>query len=62
MPVTVSSEHAGSYRLLDYTGRTYSSGHFIDGETQITTPTEGCYIIVLEDEQGNKKTQKLIVF
>lgn len=63
MPVTVSSEHAGSYRLLDYTGRTYGSGHFIDGETQITMPeTEGCYIIVLEDEQGNKKTQKLIVF
>ncbi len=63
MPITVSSNHAGTFRLMDYTGRTYSTGSFIEGETQITMPgVEGCYIIVLKDEQGNKKTQKLIVY
>ena len=63
MPITVSANHAGTFRLMDYTGRTYSTGSFIEGETQITMPgVEGCYIIVLKDEQGNKKTQKLIVY
>ena len=63
MPVTVSSEHAGSFRLLDYTGRTYTTGHFSEGDTQITMPgTEGCYIFVIEDVQGNKETRKLIVY
>ncbi len=63
MPVTVSSSHAGTFRLMDYTGRTYTTGTFDEGETQITMPgVEGCYIMVLKDEQGNKKTQKLIVY
>lgn len=63
MPIKVSAPRGGSYRLLDYTGRIYNTGTFMQGETQINMPgMEGCYILVLEDEKGNMKKQKVIVY
>jgi hypothetical protein len=63
MPVTVSSPHNGLYRLLDNTGHTYQNGAFQEGKTEVRMPgTEGCYIMVIEDEQGNHQAQKLIVY
>ena len=63
MPITVSAPRGGSFRLLDYMGRIYDTGAFVEGETQINMPgMEGCYILVLEDEQGNMKKQKVIVY
>ena len=63
MPVTISSAKAGSYRLYDYTGHLYQTGAFFNGETQVTMPgVAGCYIMVMEDENGKHQTQKLIVY
>ena len=63
MPVTISSSQAGSYRLYDYTGHLYQTGSFFSGETQVTMPgAAGCYIIVMEDENGKHQSQKLIVY
>jgi hypothetical protein len=63
MPVTISSAKAGSYRLYDYTGHLYQTGAFFSGETQVTMPgTAGCYIIVMEDENGKHHTRKIIVY
>lgn len=63
MPVNISSKESGSFRLIDYTGRVYSTGRFEEGETQVTMPgVEGCYILLLKDDSGNAFTQKLIVY
>lgn len=63
MPVTISSSKAGSYRLFDYTGHLYQTGSFGSGETQVIMPgVAGCYIMVIDDENGRHQTQKLIVF
>ena len=63
MPVTISSPEAGSYRLLDNTGHLYTKGEFSSGETQVIVPVvQGCYIMVLEDENGRHQTHKLIVY
>ena len=61
--VTLSTTQPGTYRLYDQTGRTCSSGNFQSGETQIMMPAStGCYIIIVEDESGLRKTQKLMVY
>lgn len=63
MPVTVSAPQKGSFRLMDNTGHTCLSGALQSGKTQINMPgIEGCYIMVIDDEQGNHHAQKLIVY
>ena len=63
MPVTISSAKAGQFRLMDQTGRTYTTGSFQSGETSVLMPgTPGCYIMVMEDEDGEHNTQKMIVY
>ena len=63
MPVMISSERGGTYRLIDQTGRTCYTGSFHSGETPVTMPgVKGCYFMVVEDEDGEHKTQKLIVY
>lgn len=63
MPITISSSKAGSYRLYDYTGHLYQTGAFFSGETQVSMPgVAGCYLMVMEDENGKHHTQKVIVY
>ena len=63
MPVTVKSSQTGHFQLFSETGRLCTQGNFEEGETLVTMPsTAGCYIMTTEDNDGNRKVQKIIVY
>ena len=63
MPVTVKASRKGDFRLFNQMGRIYTNGHLNEGETLVTMPAQsGCYLMIVEDKDGNRKVQKIIVY
>ena len=63
MPVTVKANRNGQFRLFNEMGQVCSNGTFGEGETLVTLPSRsGCYVMMTEDTDGNRKVQKIIVY
>jgi hypothetical protein len=61
--VTVKADRPGEFFLMDQTGRIYTRGRFGEGESQVLIPgVSGCYLMVLQDENGQRAVQRLIVY
>ena len=63
MPVSVKATGNGHFHLFSGMGRVCKNGAFCEGETAVQMPSQsGCYFMVAEDQDGNRKVQKIIVY